>query len=187
MPNTGNSVVSKHFFDHRNGIFAGRRRVAGAVGQEHAVGVMRQHLGRRRRRGQNGHLAAGRGQTAQDVAFGAIIECNDLVGRRFLPLIPIGPGPTHFIPAIALGAGDILGQIHTLQPGKTTRGSDQRFDIEITLGIMGQRHMRSALADGSRGSGGGYRRHRWRCGRGGPASLSAPRPTASLMARSGPI
>jgi hypothetical protein len=41
MPKTGRSVV-EHALDHRHGVVAGRRRIAGAVRQEDAVGVLGQ-------------------------------------------------------------------------------------------------------------------------------------------------
>ena len=46
-------------------------RIAGAVGEEHAVGLQRQHLVGRRLRRHHGHAAAVVGEQAQDVALDA--------------------------------------------------------------------------------------------------------------------
>ena len=70
-------VRGQHALDHRHGIDAGRRRIAGAVRQEHAFGLLRQHVFGGGGGGQDGHFAARRGQAAQDVALGAVVDRHD--------------------------------------------------------------------------------------------------------------
>ena len=76
----GRHLLVQQRADHRHGVFAGRRRVAGAVGQEHAVGLHRQDLVGGGGGGHDGDLAAGLGQQAQDVALHAVIDGDDLAG-----------------------------------------------------------------------------------------------------------
>ena len=111
--------------DHRHGINARRRRIAGAVGQENTVGVQCQHVLGGGCRGQHRHIAPRAGKTAQNVAFRAVINGDDLVFGGVLGLVAFGPGPAHFVPVVGLGAGHVLGQIKPFKPCKTTRGLDQ--------------------------------------------------------------
>ena len=60
-------------------------RVAGAVGQEDAVGLQRQRLARRRLRRHHGDAAAALGQHAQDVALDAVVVGDDVEARRVEP------------------------------------------------------------------------------------------------------
>ena len=72
---------------HRHGIFAGRRRIARAVRQEDAVGLVAQDVLGRRGRRHHGDPAAMRGQHAQDVALGAVIDGDDVKARLRLPAV----------------------------------------------------------------------------------------------------
>ena len=61
---------------------AERLRIAGAVGQEDAVRLVRQHLFRRRGAGHHRHLAADLHQAARDVPFHAVVQRHHvMVGR----------------------------------------------------------------------------------------------------------
>ncbi len=102
MPNSGRSRV-QHALDHRHGIVAGRRRVAGAVRQEHALGVQRQHILGGGGGGQHGHLAARRGEAAQDVALGAVVDGDDAQARALPPLVALRARPTASRPSGRIG------------------------------------------------------------------------------------
>ena len=84
--------------DLRHRIFPGRRRIARAVRQEHAVGIELQYLfgpgGRRHDR----HLAACRRQAAQDVALEPIIDSDHPVSRLAGAAEPPAPRPGRLIP-----------------------------------------------------------------------------------------
>ncbi len=67
-----------HLPDHRHRVFAGRRRIARAVRQEHAVRLHRQDVFGRRRRRHDRHLAGGLGEQAQDVALDAVVDRDDM-------------------------------------------------------------------------------------------------------------
>lgn len=116
----GNAGVDKRAggFD---GVGAGFR-VAGAIGEEDAVGRHRQHLPRRRGGGNHGHSAAARGKQAQDVALDAEIIGGDAIapaigpGRRVSVSRPQGPGASG--PWVAFRGADFLRQIHSLEAGK---------------------------------------------------------------------
>ena len=142
--------LGNHVFDHRHGINAGCRRIAGAIGQENPIGVMGHHIVKSGGCRQNGHIATRRGKAAQDVALGTVIDGNDLVFRVGLRGISLGPGPPHFVPAVGLRAGHVFGQIRTFQAGKPAGCCNQCFDVEIAFGIMGERGMGGPLlADGA--------------------------------------
>ena len=78
MPNTGLPLVDQ-LPDLRHRVFAGRRRVAGAVGQQHAVRLARQDLLGGGRGRHHGGPRADRGQRAQDVALHAVVDHHHLV------------------------------------------------------------------------------------------------------------
>ena len=80
--------------DHRHGVFAGRRRIARPVRQEHAVrlerhDVLGRGLGRHHR-----HLAAGAGEQAQDVALDAVVDRDHVEFRIGLAADSLRPTPT---------------------------------------------------------------------------------------------
>ena len=77
----GGIAVLDQFARRLDRVVAGLR-VAGAVGQEHAVGLELPHFGRRRLRRHHGDLAAALGQHAQDVLLHAVVEGDDVVLRR---------------------------------------------------------------------------------------------------------
>ena len=78
MPNTGMFAV-QHALDGGDGVGAGRRGVAGAVGQEHAVGLVAQDVVGRGVRRHHRHPAAGGDKAAEDVALGAVVDGDDVV------------------------------------------------------------------------------------------------------------
>ena len=69
--------------DHRHSIFARGCRIARAVGQEKAVGVLRQNILGRRGGRHDRHVAARRSKAAQDVALGAVIQRHHAVPGAF--------------------------------------------------------------------------------------------------------
>ena len=68
--------------DHRHRIFARRGRVAGAVRQEQAVGGVRHDFLERRGGADDGDVAAGVDQVAQDIVFDAIVDGDDFLSCR---------------------------------------------------------------------------------------------------------
>ena len=130
--------------DHRNSIFARRRRIAGAVGQEYPVGIVRQHLFRSGGCGQNRHITACTGEAAQDVALRTIVDGHHLVLGVGLPRKTIRPGPPHFVPAIGLRTGDVFGQIQPFETGESTGLFHQRANVEFAFGVVFKCHMRRA-------------------------------------------
>ena len=68
--------------DDRHGVFSGRRRIAGAVGEKHAVGLEREDVLGGGLRRHDRHLAAGAGEQAQDVALDAVVDRDDVEFRR---------------------------------------------------------------------------------------------------------
>ena len=131
--------------DHRDGILAGRCRITGTVGQEHAFRLQRQHVFGGGTGGKDGDFAPRGGKTAQDVALGTVIDCNHAQACALTRLIALRPGPAHLIPAIALGAGDIARQVKADQTAPGARFGHKGGNVELSVRIMGQRHMRRAL------------------------------------------
>ena len=140
-------IEFQHLPDDRHGIGAGRRRIARPVGQEHAVGRVAQNLLGARRRGHDRDPAAERGQAAQDVALGAEIHRDDVAARFGLPAVALAPRPAGLVPAIGLGAGDVLRQVHAFQPRPGAGVVDQVADREIAAGFVAQHGVgRAAVA-----------------------------------------
>ena len=102
MPKVG-TRSSSSAPDHRHGVFAGRRRVAGAVREEDAVGLERQHLLGGRGRRHDGHLAAGLREEPQDVALDAVVDGDDVVLRLVLAAIALAELPGGLVPANSAG------------------------------------------------------------------------------------
>ena len=64
--------------------------------------------------------------------------------------MPIRPAPAGLLPARALGAGDVAGQVAARQPLKPARPGDQGIHVETAFGVVRQRRMgRTALANGA--------------------------------------
>ena len=71
--------------DHRRGVFGGRGGIAGAVGEEDAVGLERHHLVEGGGGGDDGDLRAGLDEVAEDVALRPVIDRDDVGARLMLP------------------------------------------------------------------------------------------------------
>ncbi len=64
--------------DGGDGIVAGGRRIAGAIGQEHAIGIVREDFGGGGGGRKHGDLGAFIGEAAQDIALGAVVDGDDV-------------------------------------------------------------------------------------------------------------
>ncbi len=111
--------------------------VARAVGQEHAVGLHRQHFGGRGLRRHHGQPAAARGEQAQDVVLAAVVVGDHVEG----PLSGGGIGvalaqrPVALAPFVTLGAADFLGQVHALEAGELARRCQRTLGGIVAFGI----------------------------------------------------
>ena len=76
------------------------------------------------------HPAAGRGETAQDVALGAVIDGDDMEFRVFKFAEAIGKRPFRLVPGIGLAAGDVTGQVHAFQPRPRLGLGPERVDVD---------------------------------------------------------
>ena len=150
MPNTGRPEVDE-LPDLRHGIDAGRSGIARPIRQEHAVRLPRQHLFRGRRRGQDRELAARGRELAQDVALQAIVDGDDMEARMGLVTVAFVPAPLGLVPAIALAARHVLGEV---EPDHAWEGCEialQRGEIEIAVRRMHDHRIRHALFADQRG------------------------------------
>ncbi len=98
----GRRAAVDQLLDHRHRVFAGRRRIARAVRQEHAVRLQRQDVFGRGRRRHHRHLAAGRGEQAQDVALDAVVDGDDMEFAVLLPAVAFAQRPRRLVPGEAL-------------------------------------------------------------------------------------
>ena len=138
-------------FDFRHGIGAGRRRIAGAVGQKHAVRLALENLLGTRRGRHHGQPAAQAGQLAQDVALQPIIDGDDMKARRLLPAISLAPPPPGLVRAVALAAGDVLGEVEADHAGPSGGLALQRGEIELAVWRVRDDRVRHALVADQRG------------------------------------
>ncbi|AGH47863.1 putative thioesterase [Sphingomonas sp. MM-1] len=138
--------------DHRHGIFAGRGGIAGAVGEEHAIGLVGHHLVEGSRRRHHRDAGAGIDQVAQDVPLQPVIDRHDMraSGVGGMGRIALAQRPEAVIPLVALGGGNLPGEVHALQPRPPPCLGQQRGDIEFALRIVGDHAVGGALdADGA--------------------------------------
>ena len=145
MPKIGMSLALEHLADHRHRVLPGCRRVAGAVRKEEALGVVGEDVLGGRARGQHRDVAAGTGEAAQDVALGAVVDRDDPPSRTLAPPVALGPGPAHLVPAVALGAGDILGEVHALEPREGAGPAQEVVEVEVAVGRVADCDVRGAL------------------------------------------
>ncbi len=113
-----------------NGVIAGFG-VARAVGEEHAVGPQRQHVGGRGLRGHHGDAAAACRQQAQDVELHAEVVGHDMTQRLGHVAITSLQRPVGLRPLVGLRRGDDAGQIQTGQTGKAARAIERRLNHGI--------------------------------------------------------
>ena len=123
----GRHAACEKLANGRNGVVAGLG-VTRAVGQEDAVRIHCQHLGRRRLCRHDGNAAATLGQHAQDIALDAKIVGND-VELGFRHRLKAGQRPFPLAPLVGRLDGDDLRQIHA---GKTGEG----FCFSNGLGLI---------------------------------------------------
>ena len=117
------NISLEDFLDRLDRVVA-RLRIARAIGEEHAIGIQRQHVTGRSLCRYHGQTAAASDQHAQDVQLDAVVVGNDVVRQ-------IGSGdfrmtvafqiPHAGAPFVRLVAGDFLGQVHALEAGEAAR------------------------------------------------------------------
>ena len=145
--------------DDRNGIFARRGRVSGAVGQEHAIRLQRQDVFSRSLGRNDGDLAIETGKQAQDVALDAKIDADDVIlGIGFAECaITLVPDPRRFGPGGGLAGGSFDSEIEADEAAPRLGFRLQRFDIEDAVRIMGDNRVRGTVfADPCRQGAGVY-------------------------------
>ena len=150
MPKVGVPDVD-HLLDHGHRVFAGRGRIAGAVGQKHAVRLHRQNVFGRGRRRHHRDLAAFAGEQPQDVALDAVVDRDHVEFRRGLPAKTLFPGPRRLVPGEALAGGDHRHQVHAFEAGPFARLFLQAVQVELAVSRMRDHGVRHALAADQRG------------------------------------
>src|SRR5438105_833269 len=78
---------AEQFADNGDGEGTGRQRIARAVGKKYPVGPQCQDRRRRSARRDHSDAAAETGKTAQDVAFGAVIDADHVAVREATPAV----------------------------------------------------------------------------------------------------
>ena len=140
--------------DHRHGIFAGRRRIARAVGEEHAVRLQRHDCVKAGLSRHHRHPRTGLHQIAEDIVLRAVIDRDHM--RRRIPrraAIAVAEPPEAALPAFLPLAGHADGKVHALQPRPRLGPLQQRGDIELAVRRMGDHRIgraRHADAAGER-------------------------------------
>ena len=79
--------LSMSLLDFGHGVFAGGGGIAGAVGQEDAIGLHGQNVFRRGVGRNDGDIAAHGREAAQDIALEAVIDGDDLDTCRRAALV----------------------------------------------------------------------------------------------------
>ncbi|MCY1508168.1 hypothetical protein D9M68_424690 [compost metagenome] len=149
--------------DRLDGVVA-RLGVAGAVGEEDAVRIQRQHFARRSLRRHHGQAAAAGDQHAQDVQLDAEVIGNHVVrqigGGDFR--VAVGFQVPHAgAPFVTLGAGNHLGQVQPLHARETARQFEGFFfggivaseDAAVLRTLLAQDTGQTAGIDAGNGDG----------------------------------
>ena len=147
MPKVGMSCVD-HARDHRHRVFAGLRRIAGAVGEEHAVGLQRDDVVGRGRGRHHRHLAAVGGEQPQDVALDAVVDRDHVEFRIVVAAVALAPFPRRLVPGEALAARHHRHQVHADQARPLARFLLERVEIELAVRRMRDHRVRHALGRG---------------------------------------
>ena len=125
--------------DHGHGVFAGRRRIARAVGEEHPVGFVAEDLlGARRSRHHRDRAALAR-EAAQDVALGPVIDRDHAVAGRGHPPEAGLRRPGRRVPAISPAAGHLAGEVHAGEPRPGPRLGFERGGVDRARLVVDQR------------------------------------------------
>src|SRR2546429_806159 len=108
------------FADRLDGVIA-RLRVAGAVGQEHAVRLHSQNFFCGKLRGYHGDARAALGKHTQDVALDAVVIRDDVNARLLDLAVALAELPATFAPLVTILGSHELGEVHARKAGKTAR------------------------------------------------------------------
>ena len=123
--------------DHGHGIFAGCRRIARPVGQEHAIGLVLHNLGIGGFGWQHRHACTRLHQIAEDIVLRPEVERDDM---RFALVrsagIALSQGPSTAAPLLLVLARDALGQIHPFQPCPFLSAGKQSGNVKIAISRM---------------------------------------------------
>ena len=147
----GRGAGSDDLLNHRHCVFAGLGGIAGAVGQEHAVGLHRQDVRGRGGRRHHRDLAAFAGQQPQDVALDAVVDGDDVEFRRGLPAKTLVPLPRGFVPGKTLAGGDHRHQVHAFEAGPFAGFFLQPVQVEHAVLGVGDHGVGHALLADQRG------------------------------------
>ena len=124
-------VALQQPLDHRHGILARRRRIAGAVRQEHAIGLQPHDLVQRGARRHHRHLRAGLCEIAENIVLRPVIDRDDM--RLLVSVLGIAmaqlPGPAApILQHAARHAGD---EVQAFEPAPFRGLLPQGVEIEF--------------------------------------------------------
>src|SRR5215471_19118229 len=122
--------------DHRYRVFAGCRRVTGAVREENAVGFQRHYVLGQRLGWNDRHLTASAREQAKNVALDAVVDRDDVEFRIRLPRISLVPGPWRLVPGEALAARYHRHEVHADEARPFLRFFLQRREIELARRLV---------------------------------------------------
>ena len=143
--------LSMMLADHRHRIFAGRRRIAGTIRQEHAIGLERRDVVGRGLRRHHRDLAAIGGEEPQDVALDAVVDRDHVKLGAFLPAVALAPFPRRFVPGEALAACHHRHKVHADEAGPFTRLLREGIEVEFSVRPVRDHRVRHPLLANKRG------------------------------------
>ena len=125
--------------------------IAGAVGQEDAVGLHGQDLFGAGLGRHDGDLGAEPGEQAQDVALDAVVDGDDMHRRLGLLAKAFVPDPGRLAPDRGLARGDLLGEVEADQAGPGRGAALQVVEVEDAVRRMRDDGVGHALFADQRG------------------------------------
>jgi len=90
-------------------------------------------------------LAAFAGQLAQNVAFDAVVDGDDVKFRALEPPVTLVPLPRRLVPGEALAAAHHGHEIHADQPGPFARLALEHVEVELARGLVRDHRIRHAV------------------------------------------
>ena len=135
MPKVGVPEFDQ-FFDDRHRVFAGRRRIARAIGEENPVRLQRHDVFGRSLGRDDRDLAASAGEEAENVALDAVVDRDDVEFRICQPRIALVPGPRCFVPGETLAARHHRHEVHADEARPFLGFFLQRREIELARRLV---------------------------------------------------
>jgi hypothetical protein len=141
----GGDIFIDDVADHRHGIFACGRRIAGPIGEENTVRLEREDVCGGRMRRHHSYLAAVAGKLSQNVALDPIVDGDHVELRGSPAAVALAPFPAGLVPFEPLPRGHHGHEVHADEARPFTRLLLQELQVESSGRRVGDDRVGHAL------------------------------------------